>query len=75
MRISKQINVNIILKYLAINSIVLKYALRFKKKKTEQKTIIYYARKCSNNWIQHFTTKAHICISLLVKFITVDLKI
>lgn len=38
MRISKQINVNIILKYFAIDSIVLKYALRFKKKTKQNKT-------------------------------------
>jgi len=51
------------------------YGLKKKQNKTKQKTIIYYARKRAYNWIQRFTTKAHICISLLVKFITVDLKI
>lgn len=73
MRLLKQINVNSILKYFAIDCIVVKYALWFKK--NNKKTIIYYARKRSDDWIQRFTTKAHICISLLVKFTTVDLKI
>lgn len=75
MRLLKQINVNSILKYFAIDCIVVKYALRFNKKRKKRKTIIYYARKRSDDWIQRFTTKAHICISLLVKFTTVDLKI
>lgn len=36
-----------------------------KNQKKKKKTIIYYSRKRSDDWIQRFTTKAHIYISLL----------